>query len=132
MIVEVDPNDKDSYLTPEGPRKFEHHAEAIKVKDVPDETIDVVATMWGPVKDRDHQDRPRVVRWVAHDPDGVHLGLARMESAPAGRSVGTGQPERIATSEFRRGRRRRKDCLDDHRPHPTPRRLRRASAYFVG
>ena len=27
VIVDVDPHDKDSYLTPEGPRKFEHHEE---------------------------------------------------------------------------------------------------------
>ena len=81
VIVDTDPHDKDSYLTPDGPRKFEHHEETIKVKGAPDETLDVVSTIWGPIMDHDHKDRPRAIRWVAHDPDGVNMGLLRMESA---------------------------------------------------
>jgi penicillin G amidase len=81
VIVDTDPNDKDSYLTPDGPRKFEHHQETIKVKGTPDEKLDVVSTVWGPILDHDHKDRPRAIRWVAHDPDGVNMGLMRMESA---------------------------------------------------
>lgn len=80
VIVEVDPHDKDSYLTPAGPRKFERHQEVIKVHGQPDETLEVVTTIWGPVIDRDHQNRPRALRWVAHDVEGVNLGLLKMES----------------------------------------------------
>ncbi len=81
VIVEVDPDDKDSYLTPDGPRKFEHVTESIKVKDAADEKLEIVSTIWGPIIDHDHQGRPRAIRWVAHDPDGVNMGLMRMESA---------------------------------------------------
>ncbi|MGD9722885.1 MAG: penicillin acylase family protein [Pirellulales bacterium] len=81
VIVEVDPNDKDSYLTPAGPRKFDRHKETIKVKGAKDETLTVDSTIWGPIVDRDHQDRPRALRWVAHDPEGVNMNLIAMESA---------------------------------------------------
>ena len=59
VLIDVDPHDKDSYLTPKGPQKFEHHAETIKVKNEPDVTLDVVSTIWGPVIDHDSKDRPR-------------------------------------------------------------------------
>jgi len=80
VIVEVDPNDKDSYLTPAGPRKFERTKEVIKVQGQPDESLEVVSTIWGPVIDRDQQNRPRALRWVAHDTEGVNLGLIKIES----------------------------------------------------
>ena len=80
VIVETDPDDKDSYKTPDGPRKFEHVTESIKVKDAADETLDITSTIWGPIMDHDHQGRPRAIRWVAHDPAGVNMGLMRLES----------------------------------------------------
>ena len=81
VIVEVDPADKDSYKTPDGLRKFEHSKETIKVKGEPDATLEVVSTIWGPIVDKDHQDRPRALRWVAHDTDGVNMGLIQLEAA---------------------------------------------------
>jgi len=81
VLVDVDPNDKDSYLTPDGPRKFEVHQEPIKVKGAPDEKFEVVSTIWGPISDRDNKGRPRAIRWVAYDTAGVNMGLMRIESA---------------------------------------------------
>ncbi len=81
VIVEVDPNDKDSYLTPDGPRKFGHEKEVLKIAGKPDETLEVVTTIWGPVKGTDHDGRPRVERWVAYDTEGVNMGLLKMETA---------------------------------------------------
>jgi len=81
VLMDVDPHDKNSYLTPKGPQKFEHHSETIKVKDAPDVPFDVVDTIWGPVIDHDSKDRPRVWRWVAHDAEGVNMGLLKVESA---------------------------------------------------
>jgi penicillin G amidase len=81
VIVEPDPNDDDAYVTPEGPRKFEHVEETIHVKGAPDEKLEVVETIWGPIIDRDHLQRPRASRWVAHDTDGVNMGLIKMEAA---------------------------------------------------
>jgi penicillin amidase len=82
VIVETDPDDMDAYLTPEGPRPFVHHQETIKVKGAADEMLDVVSTIWGPILDHDYKGRPRAIRWVAHDTEGVNMGLLRMETAP--------------------------------------------------
>jgi penicillin G amidase len=81
VIIDVDSHDKDAYLTPKGSQKFERHHEFIKVKGAPDETFDVVETIWGPVIDTDLKNRPRVWRWVAHDTEGVNMGLLKLESA---------------------------------------------------
>lgn len=80
VIIQVDPDDPDSYLTPEGPRKFEKHREVIKVMGQPDASLEVVSTLWGPVVKQDHRGRPLALRWVAHDPEGVNMGLLNMES----------------------------------------------------
>jgi len=81
VLVETEGQSPDHYLTPNGPLAFEHHAENIKVKGGPDEPLDVVTTIWGPIVDRDHRNRPRAIRWVAHDTDGVNMGLLQVESA---------------------------------------------------
>jgi len=81
VIVEVDPSDKDAYLTPDGPRKFEHAEEVIKIKGQPDEKLEIISTIWGPILKHDHAGRPLAVRWVAHDTGGVNMGLMRIESA---------------------------------------------------
>ena len=59
VIVDVDPNDKEKYLTPDGPREFEHHEGIIHVAKRPDEKLEVVSTIWGPVMDHDREGRPR-------------------------------------------------------------------------
>ncbi|HOW75343.1 MAG TPA: penicillin acylase family protein [Candidatus Competibacteraceae bacterium] len=71
----------DIYRTPDGPRPFQTVRETITVKDAPAETLDILETVWGPVLDRDHQGRRRVLRWVAHDPQAVNLGLLALEEA---------------------------------------------------
>src|SRR5262249_41605848 len=81
VVVEPDPADKDAYRTPEGPRRFEHARETIRVKGAPDESLDVVETIWGPVVDKDHKGRARALRWVAHDPEGVNLRLGDLDDA---------------------------------------------------
>jgi penicillin amidase len=79
--LEVDPADPDAYSTAEGKRPFEHHREVIKVKGRADEVLEIRSTIWGPVIDRDHKNRPRALRWVALDPEGANLNLVRMTAA---------------------------------------------------
>jgi penicillin amidase len=81
VILELDPDDPEVYLTPEGPRKLEHHDEPIRVKGQDTQTLDVVWTVWGPVIGHDHEGRPRAVRWTAHEEEAVNLGLGRFERA---------------------------------------------------
>jgi penicillin amidase len=71
------PSDPRRYLTPEGPRAYETAREVIKVKGKPDETLDVDATIWGPVLPPDALGRRRALRWVAHDPAAVSAAYVR-------------------------------------------------------
>jgi penicillin amidase len=79
--LEVDPKDAEVYSSPEGPRRFEHTREVIHVKGGEDQALDVASTIWGPVIDRDHRGRLRALRWVAHEPRALNLGLVRLEDA---------------------------------------------------
>jgi penicillin amidase len=81
VVLESDPEDDDTYATSDGPRKIEHVEERIRVKGGDDELLDVEQTVWGPVIDRDHRGRRRVLRWIAHDVEGTNFGLLRMELA---------------------------------------------------
>ncbi|MFQ5599880.1 MAG: penicillin acylase family protein, partial [Candidatus Krumholzibacteriia bacterium] len=67
------------YGTADGPRALERHVEVIHVRGGEDDTLVVLESIWGPVVDRDHAGRMRVLRWVAHDDNAVNLGLVEME-----------------------------------------------------
>jgi penicillin amidase len=76
--IDVDPANPAAYETPEGLQLFEVHHEVLKIKGRPDEPMEIRSTIWGPVIDHDHTGRPRALRWVALDPEGVNLSLVRM------------------------------------------------------
>src|SRR5262249_50645095 len=75
VVLEVDPADTNTYRTPQGKKRFEKHQEVIHVQGGPDEFLEVESTLWGPVVDTDHHGRKRALRWVAHDLEGINLGL---------------------------------------------------------
>jgi penicillin amidase len=81
VVVEPDPGDEGAYRTPEGPRRFERVTERIKVKGAPDETLEVMGTIWGPIVHTDREKRLRALRWVAQDPGGVNLRISGIETA---------------------------------------------------
>jgi len=81
VIVEPDPADAGRYLAPGGSLPFERHQETIHVAGGPDETLEVVSTIWGPIVDEDHLGRRRALRWIAYDPGAVDTGLAGMATA---------------------------------------------------
>ncbi len=79
--IEVDPEDPDRYLAPDGPRPFERRIERIEVKGGAEEALEIRSTIWGPVIDEDHRGRPRALRWIAHDECAVGLGTFGWETA---------------------------------------------------
>lgn len=79
--LEIDPQNQDAYRTPEGPRTFERARETIRVKGKPDEALEVVSTVWGPVVDTDHRGRRRALAWVPLREGGLNAALLRLESA---------------------------------------------------
>ncbi|MBX7165071.1 MAG: penicillin acylase family protein [Pirellulales bacterium] len=80
VLLDTPADNPDAYQTPDGPQPFEKHAEQILVKDAPAETLEVRETIWGPVINRSPAGQDRVARWVAHDTEGVNLGLIALES----------------------------------------------------
>ena len=80
-LVLLEPAGTDSYRTPDGPRPFEHLRETIQVRGAPDEQLDLLRTIWGPVLDRDARGRRRALRWVAHDPEAVDFRSLGLETA---------------------------------------------------
>jgi penicillin amidase len=81
VIVEVDPNDPERYRTPGGWMEIEHVSETIQVRGSEPLNLDVAETIWGPIIDHDSRDRPRALRWIAHDPGGANLALMQLEHA---------------------------------------------------
>jgi penicillin amidase len=81
VVVETLPGDDTSYLTPEGPRRIERLTEVLRVRGQADQELVVEATVWGPLVDRDHRERRRAYRWVAHDPQAINLALTELEGA---------------------------------------------------
>jgi penicillin amidase len=72
-LVLLEQPDPEHYLTPQGPRPFEHVRETIRVRGGPDVPLDIQETIWGPVLDTDSRGRRRALRWVAQDPEAVDL-----------------------------------------------------------
>ncbi|HRD49383.1 MAG TPA: penicillin acylase family protein [Candidatus Contendobacter sp.] len=79
LVVLESGADDASYQTPDGSRSLTRIQEMIAVKDGPPQTLEILETIWGPVVDRDHRGRQRALRWVAHDPRAVNLGLLALE-----------------------------------------------------
>ncbi len=81
LVVLEPAADGEDYQTPAGPRPFSRTQETLVAKDGPTETLEILETLWGPVVDRDQRGRQRALRWVAHDPRAVNLGLLALERA---------------------------------------------------
>jgi penicillin amidase len=81
VLVERDPTDPNRYLTPDGPRPFEHYKETINIAGQPSQTDDIVWTMWGPLLGPDHKGRLRAFSWVAQSAERLATSMTIVESA---------------------------------------------------
>lgn len=81
VLLEPVSGRSDNYLTPQGPRRFVRHREAMKVKGEPDRRLDVKWTIWGPVLPEPATGRPWAVRAVVDLPGGADFEILRLELA---------------------------------------------------
>ena len=81
VLLDVDPQRPNAYLTPQGWREFERHDEVIEVAGRPPQRDTVLWTIWGPVLGPDHRGRARAYRWVAHAPERLAASITPLESA---------------------------------------------------
>ena len=71
-----------TYRTPEGDRTFDVIVETISVKGADPVDYTIRETIWGPVRDDvEYPDGEIAVSWIAHKPEGLNLGLLKIESA---------------------------------------------------
>lgn len=81
ISLDINPENPNTYRTPQGWREFARHAETIRVKDAPAIEITLQDTVWGPVSDQPLLGRPVVVKWAALERHAVDLGLMDMDNA---------------------------------------------------
>src|SRR5262249_44659050 len=78
LRIERHPSDPTRYRGPGGWLPITKTREEIKVKGQPSEFVDVEETVWGPLLEKDKQQRPYALRWVAQEPGAVNLRLAEL------------------------------------------------------
>ena len=78
VVVELDAENPDRYLTPEGWEPFEGRPETLAVKGGDAVEMEVLWTRWGPVTDEDWLGRPLVARSPVHDSGGLNFDLLHM------------------------------------------------------
>ena len=81
VLIETDPSNPGTYLTPDGYVPFDEFEETIEIKGGAPEEVRFRWTRWGPVVGTDHRGRLQALRWLAHVPEAVDLRLAELESA---------------------------------------------------
>ena len=74
-------SEPDTYVTPQGERKYSEYRERILVKDSEPEELVVRETIWGPLLDDNADpDRLLAVSWIAHHPEAVNINHLDLES----------------------------------------------------
>jgi penicillin amidase len=82
ILLDLDPKDRNAYLTPAGPAPFTTYREVVHVAGGADETVAARWTRWGPVVGQDAATgKPLALHWVAHEPEAVDLGILELETA---------------------------------------------------
>ncbi len=91
VVIELNPDDKNQYRTPQGWSAFGDELELIGVRDRREsEDLNIRTTTWGPLVGQDHKGRPLALRWTALDSDKLNfavLDLLHARSVDEGVSV---------------------------------------------
>ena len=80
VLIETDPADPGAYLTPDGYVPFDEYEEIIEIRGGEPEAVTYRWTRWGPVVGTDHNGRLLALRWLAHVPEAVDLGISELET----------------------------------------------------
>lgn len=79
VLLELDPENPNAYLTPDGYRLFDIYTEKIDVRRSPTISVTIRSTIWGPVVGEDSRGRLRALRWLAHLPEASNLRILDLE-----------------------------------------------------
>lgn len=81
VVVETDPADPTKYFVGDTAQPVSVRRESIAVRGAPNVAVDVRATRWGPIVNRDAQGRPLALAWTAHYASATNLRLLDLETA---------------------------------------------------
>ena len=76
--LELDPQDRNRYLTDSGYRAFATYEEPIKIKGMDKVLHPLRYSLWGPVVNN-HRREPVSIKWLAHEPAATNLRLIQLE-----------------------------------------------------
>jgi len=79
ITLDINPDNSQEYLTPNGWRRFTKTSANIKVKDGADIPIELRSTLWGPVSSKPLLGHSVVIKWTALETAAVDLGLLDMD-----------------------------------------------------
>jgi penicillin amidase len=78
--LEINPNNAQEYLTPQGWQAFNTTTEIIQVKNSVPVNYTVRSTLWGPVSSQALLGQPVAIKWIALEPQAADFGLLEMDS----------------------------------------------------
>jgi penicillin amidase len=79
ITLDINPDNPQEYLTPQGWRRFTKNPAIIKVKDGADIPIELRSTVWGPVSSKPLLGHSVAIKWTALETAAVDLGLLEMD-----------------------------------------------------
>jgi penicillin amidase len=79
ITLDINPDNAQEYLTPQGWRSFTKNSAIIKVKDGADIPIELRSTVWGPVSSKPLLGHSVAIKWTALETAAVDLGLLDMD-----------------------------------------------------
>ena len=79
ITLDINPDNPQEYLTPQGWRSFTKNSAIIKVKDGADIPIELRSTVWGPVSSKPLLGHSVAIKWTALETTAVDLGLLNMD-----------------------------------------------------
>jgi len=79
--LDLDPAEPTRYRTPDGWKSIETIRESIPVRGEATRDVIFEKTIWGPLLPSKNPGDRRAIRWIAHDPNAINLGLVDLESA---------------------------------------------------
>ncbi len=81
VALEPGPESATTYMTPEGPRKFDEAIERIEVAGGEPQELIIKRTIWGPVIGDDGDGRQLALAWTAHRVEALDMALLTLETA---------------------------------------------------
>lgn len=77
--IMLNPNDSSRYYNHGEWKPIVIQRETLRVRDAPDETLEIYETEWGPILARDHDKVPLALAWTAHRSGAINLNIMELE-----------------------------------------------------